>query len=578
MYDEISDITTLITEKEGDMKELLDQMEEDFVERYCLAEYQAESGYESYTSSAPRNFFDKVVEGINRSDISIQIKLPDDAKEEERRMASVGEQYLWGALDQINRNFRGSEPPLREQIAFMECLRGWVGLRALVYTQKDKTVFDVLVWDILHTTWEKGKYGNLWAARKGKLTKAQIQAEYGLTINGKDAELIDWFDEERNAIIIDNAWAKKPKAHKIGHCPVGVFSVGSMPTMQTQKFEPTLKYRGHSVWAAARGIYEPMNKITSRTMDIYERSIAGSFIHKSKDGKTGLQDGADPFRTFQEIKLAEDETIEPLKLPSAPPETAVLHSIIGRDLEQSTVPYPISRQAQSGAALSILVEGTQSVYSPKTSTLEQAYTWLCEELLGQYSERISKKTTIRGFKPDGSFFSLQVKPKEIDPGWYVVVNAQPKLPRDRQAEIFMALAATQKRGPGDIPLVSKQTAREDIMQLRDPDAEQDKVYEEMGEALEPIMIAKIAAALKARGKEDLAQDVVMLLSPPGARTQGQPQVPPELLAAIVEALSLNPETAPLAQALMQFIQGGQTQGQEPPPGGPPGAQPPPGPI
>lgn len=137
----------------------------------------------------------------------------------------------------------------------------------------------------------------------------------------------------------------------------------------------------------------------------------------------------------------------------------------------------------------------------------------------------------------------------------------------------MALAATQRRGPGDSPLLSKQTAREDIMQVRDPDAEEDKVYEEMGEGLEPIMVTKIAAALKARGKEDLAQDVLMLLKPPGAG--GQPQVPPELLAAAVEALSMNPDTQPLAQAIMQVMQGGQGQGA--PPGGPqrqPGAQPP----
>lgn len=569
MYDTEADITTLITEKETELKDLFEQMEEDFVERYCCAEYKADSGYESYTSSMPRNFFDKVSDGINRSELSIQIKLPDDATEKERRGASVGEQFLWGSLDEINRNFRGSEPPLREQIAFYECIRGWVSLRALVYQSKGQTVFDVLVWDILHTTWEKGKRDNLWGANKRKLSKAQIKAEYGMTINGKDAELIDWFDEERNAIIIDKVFAKKPKEHKIGHCPVGIFSVGSMPTMQTQKFESTIQHRGHSVWAASRHLYDPMNKITSRTMDRYERSVVGSLVHTSKDGKAALEDGVDPYRTFQEIKLKEGESIEPLKVPEAPPETAILHSIINRDIDQSTLPYPLSyggtRQAMSGAALGVLVEGTRSVYSPRTSCLEQSYTWLCEELLSQYNERISKSTAMRGFKPDGSFFSLKVKPSEIDPSWYIVVSAQPKLPRDKQAEIMMAIAATQKRGPGDIPLVSKQTAREDIMHLRDPDAEQDKVFEEMGEGLEPIMITKIVAALKARGKEDLAQDVLMLLQPPGGRAQ--PQVPPQLLQAAVEALAMNPETQPLAQAIMQVMQGGQatpSPGETPP--------------
>lgn len=573
MFDTISEITTAITERETDMNDLRNQMEDDFVERYTLAEYEVEKGYESYTSSAPRNFLDKVVDGINRADLSIQIKLPDDATEAERREASIGEQYVWGALDEINRNYRGTEPPLREQIAFFICVRGGVALRILVYEQKGKTVFDALSWDLLHTTWEPGRNGLLWGANKRKLSKAQIKAEYGLEINGKDAELIDWFDQERNAIIIDNVFAKKPTSHKIGHCPVGVFLVGSMPTLQDKTFKSTLEHRCQSVWAASRNLFDPMNKITSRTFDRYERSIVGSLVHKSKDGKAALPDGADPYRTFQEIKLAEGESLEPLQVPESPPETAILHSIVNRDIDQSTLPYPLSyggtKQAMSGAALGVLVEGTRSVYSPRTSCLEQAYTWLSEELMIQYNERISAKSTIRGIGPNGSFFSLQVKPKEIDPGWYVVVSAQPKLPRDRQAEIMMSLAATQKRGPGDIPLVSKQTAREDIMQLKDPDSEKDKVYEEIGEGLEPIMIAQVVKALKDRGKDELAEMVLMLLSPPGAAGAGpqQPQLPPELLAAVVEALAMNPETAPLAEAIVRIMTGGQGM---PGPMGPPG--------
>lgn len=581
MYDTVSEITTVVTEKEQEMDDLLKQMEDDFTDRYGLAEHTVDPGYEAYTSSAPRNFFDKVTDGVNRAELSIQIKLPDDASEGDRRKASVGEQYLFGALDEINRNFRGSEPPLREQIAFYENLRGWVVIRALVYTSKDRTVFDVIVWDMMHTTFEKGKNGNLWVANKRKLSKAQIKREYDIDINGKDAKLIDWFDEERNAIIIDDTFAKAPKKHKVGHCPVGVFAVGSMPTMQTKDFGSTLQHRGHSVWAASRNLYRPMDKVTERTMDRYERSVVGSIVHRSKDGKSSLPDGVDPYRTFQEIKLAEGEEIEPLKVPEAPPETAILASIITKDIDQSTLPYPLAyggtKQAMSGAALGILVEGTKSVYSPRTSCKEQAYTWLCEELLGQYKER-AKATDMRGFNADGSFFSLKVKPREIDPSWYVMVSVKPKMPRDMQADIMMALAATQKRGPGDIPLVSKQTAREDIIQLRDPDAEEDKVFEEMGEGLEPILISKVVAALKRRGKDDLARDVLMLLSPPaGAGGAGgggpagggpgggpggmvQPQIPPELLMAVVEALGQNPETQPLAMAVVQAVQGGQQAG------------------
>ena len=166
---------------------------------------------------------------------------------------------------------------------------------------------------------------------------------------------------------------------------------------------------------------------------------------------------------------------------------------------------------------------------------------------------------------------VKVKPKQINPEWYVSVDVSPRMPRDMESEIMMSLAATSRKSPEDIPLLSKQTAREDILKIRDPDAEGDKALAEMGMALQPIMATQIAAALQKAGRTDLAQDVMMLLNPQGAQggqggQQGQPgQLPPNLLAAAVEALGMNPQTQPLAQAIMQ-VMGGQAQG--PPPGPP----------
>lgn len=558
MFDTVAEILTAISDRDSDLDTLKSRMESD-MGLYTLAAYQAEKGYESYTSSAPRNFFDKVMDGLNSAELTLQIKLPEDASEKERRAASVGELYLFGGLCEVDRTFRQrGEPSFREQLAFHCNLRGWVAVRGLVYPQKDKTVFDVLVWDIIHTTWESGFNGLLWAANKRKLTRSQVYSEYGIEVKGKDAELVDWWDEERNAIIIEGEFAKSPQAHNLGHVPVFIGAVGSMPTLQTRTFDSTIQYRGDPVWSAARGLYEPFNKITSRTMDIYERSVAGSLVHKSRMGDKAI-DG-DPYRTYQEIKIAEDESIMPLETPKAPPETAILHAIISTDIQQSTLPYPLAyggtRQAMSGAALGILQESTRSVYNPRTGLIEQAYTWLCEEFLRQYVERGAQVVQLKGFKPDGKFFAVKVKPKEIDPEWYIMVRCQPRLPRDRQGEIMMALAATSKRAPDDIALISKQTAREDILQLRDPDAEEDKVLEEIGQALPPIMAAKIAAALKARGKEELARDVMMLLNPQaGQRAQGPP---PELLMAAVEALagSGDPQLQQMAMALAQYVKGG----------------------
>ncbi len=581
MYDTVAEITQAIKDKDDTLVNLKSRMSDDF-DLYTLLPYEADSGYEAYTTSAPRNFFDKVSDGLDSAELSIQIKLPDDASEEDRRKASVGELYLFGALSEVDRNLRSiGEPPLRSQLGFYASLRGWLSLRCLVYPQKDRTVFEVLPWDILHTTWEMGPRGILWAANKRRLTKSQIYSEYEIEIKGKDAELIDWWDEDRNSIIIEADFIKKPTAHKLGHPPVFIMPVGSMPTIQNKSFASTIEYRGDSIYSAARGLYEPFNKITSRTMDIYERAVVGSIVHASKKGDRALE--GDPYKTYQEIKIStdEDEIITPLETPKAPPETAILHSILNQDITQSTLPYPLAyggtKQAMSGAALGVLVQGTKSVFNPRTAVIEQAYIWLCEEFLSQYKE-MGKSVNLKGFKPDGKFFITKVKPKEIDPEWFISVRYEPKLPRDREQEIMMSLAATQRRTSDDIPLLSKQTAREDILLLRDPDAEEDKALEEIGEGLPPIMAAKIAAALKARGKEDLAQDVLALLAPQqaqramggqpqgGGQPSGGQQVPAELLMAAVEGLasSGNPQLKQLALILANYVKNptqAQPQGQ-----------------
>ena len=583
MFDTIQEITEAITEQENNMVNLRTRMEEHF-DLWALAKYEAKDpagntrkGYEAYTSSAPRNYFDKVLDGLNRSALTIQILLPEGANEAERRAASAGELFLFGALNEVDRRqARRGEPPLRESLGFFMCLRGWWAQRALVYIPKGgkEVVFDVQAWDPLQVTGEMGSNGPLWLARKRLMTKGQILAEYNLTIKGRDGEVIDFWDEERNSVIVEGGWGKKPIAHKIGHVPVQTGAVGSMPTIQrgalwgataTSLGNSVLEERGDSVYSASADLYEARNKFVSWVMDNAEKSVAGSLIHQSKMGDKKLK--GDPYASFQEIVTEEGESITPLELPKMPSEMAAVLAIIEQDISQSTLPYPLAyggtQQAMSGRALSVLADATRSIYSPRTGKMALAYKWLCEELLAQFALKGTRATEIKGFKPDGEFFQMKIKPTEINPNWVVRVNVEPRMPRDEEAEVMIALAATQQRGPNDIPLMSKQTARESVLLIRDPETEEDKVLAEMGKGLPPIMAANIAAALKRRGQEELAEQVMMLLKVPGRRapeggttgTQASPPLPPQLLEAIIQALVQGGQPQ-LAEALLRALGAG----------------------
>ena len=554
LFTDAGDILKAVKYQQAEMEDLRIRMEDDF-DVYKLTEYSAKSGYESYTSTAPKNFFDKILDGVNRAALTINIRTDEGAKEDERDDANQGELFLIGALNDIDRRARfRREKALRRNIAFMACLRGWIALRCLVYIPEGEknTIFDVLSWDPMHVTWEDGPGGLVWAAYQRKATKSQIHAEYGHIIEGDDALVTDFWTREKNCILVNSEFIKEPMEHMIGHVPIFIGNVGDMPNIQQKDFtgqtlrsNNTLEYQGESVWSTARDIIEPRNQYISQLMDTAKRSVAGSLVHKSKAGDKKIK--GDPYASFQEIVIEEGEEIYPLDLPSAPPETAAILGAIDHDWQQSTLPYPLAyggtQAAESGRALAIRIEATRSAYSPRTHLLRECYQWLCEEILGQFAnpKRKNKPVDLHGESNEMSFFQVTKKPTDVKEDWVVDVIVEPRLPRDEAEEINMSIAATRSGGGGEQPLMAIASARRDILKLKNPDLEEQRVLAEMGKALPPIMNRRIAAAMASEGDEEGAG---ILMNWINSQEQGAQAAPTDMSGQPIGATA--PAGAPAA--------------------------------
>ena len=554
LFTDPGEILKAVKYQQAEMEDLRTRMEDDF-DVYKLTEYSAKSGYESYTSTAPKNFFDKILDGVNRAALTINIRTDEGAKEDERDDANQGELFLIGALNDIDRRARfRREKALRRNIAFMACLRGWIALRCLVYIPEGEknTIFDVLSWDPMHVTWEDGPGGLIWAAYQRKATKSQIHAEYGYIIEGQDALVTDFWTREKNCILVNGEFIKEPMEHMIGHVPIFIGNVGDMPDIQQKDFtgqtlrsNNTLEYQGESVWSTARDIIEPRNQYISQLMDTAKRSVAGSLVHKSKAGDKKIK--GDPYASFQEIVIEEGEEIYPLDLPSAPPETAAILGAIDHDWQQSTLPYPLAyggtQAAESGRALAIRIEATRSAYSPRTHLLRECYQWLCEEILGQFAnpKRKNKAVDLHGESNEMSFFQVTKKPTDVKEDWVVDVIVEPRLPRDEAEEINMSIAATRSGGSGEQPLMAISSARRDILKLKNPDLEEQRVLAEMGKALPPIMNRRIAAAMASEGDEEGAE---ILMNWINSQEQGAQAAPTDMSGQPIGATA--PAGAPAA--------------------------------
>ncbi|KKM79513.1 hypothetical protein LCGC14_1349260, partial [marine sediment metagenome] len=267
MYEDAGEIMKLVSARRTEMEPLRTRFQDDFG-IYTLEESpDFKPGYKKYTSPAPKNFFNKILDGGNRASLTIQVNTGEDAQEDERANANDAELFLIGALNDIDRNGRKRrQKALRRLITFFGCLRGWAVLRCLVHVPAGEThtVFKVDVWDIMHTTWEDGVDGLEWIAYQRKATKAQILGEYGVEIEGADATITDFWTKEKNCVVLNQGeFLKDPEPHNIGHVPLGVFDVGDMPDLQTKDFSGTggsagalntMEFQGESVYSTVRGL------------------------------------------------------------------------------------------------------------------------------------------------------------------------------------------------------------------------------------------------------------------------------------------------------------------------------------
>ena len=92
LFTDAGDILKAVKYQQAEMEDLRIRMEDDF-DVYKLTEYSAKSGYESYTSTAPKNFFDKILDGVIRAALTINIRTDEGAKEDERDNANQGEMF-----------------------------------------------------------------------------------------------------------------------------------------------------------------------------------------------------------------------------------------------------------------------------------------------------------------------------------------------------------------------------------------------------------------------------------------------------------------------------------------------------
>ena len=506
MLKTIPEIKKAVKDKQDLITTLRARWEDDY-ELWRLKTYNRGIDYESYTSNKPRTLANKLISLLATSQRTIRIPLGKD-DEGQRKAKSDAERFVIGALNLADSRLESMlQPSIQEQLAFYVTLRGWVALRVYMRKQDGKTIPDISVWDPLHTYWEIGDNGLLWVCHTRPATADQINAEYNVDIKDKKTTVYDFWDKEKYLTFANDEFLIEETKHNLGHLPVYVGQVGSVPFIASERLDDTIKDVGESIYAPVRGIIKPLNQMISDYMTIVAQGVHNPLAISSVGGKKGFP--SSPYRKGNVVQLdsAKGESVTKLVEPTMPRDAQVLWASIEREWASVLPPaaFGIFEGETSGRHLSLLHHAAETFILAPKSKVEKVYEWIARELLTQFNKGGFGRLKLQGRIGTNEDFVVELTSKDVKGDWFPKVELVTRLPEDEPANMNMAQIAVESG------LLSVQTTQDKYLGVQDTDVEMDKMHREQTLSIPEIRLRKLAAAEKRLGNDEMAQILIDMI-------------------------------------------------------------------
>ena len=541
------DIIALVEGHYNATEPLRQRMEDDHA-IYRLAPYDAGEGYQSYTSNEPQTYADKVMGWIAGSEMTVRI--PHNGNDKKTREKNdLKERFLVGIMRSADERLCNMMlPPLKDQLAWYMTIRGWYAGRALLAKRKDgSTYVDITPWDALHTYWGVGTDGLDWACYRVPKTKQQIEAQYGIKLDGimnRDENglmVYDFYDKEMNTIIVHNGNMNRPVQHtikkQIAHgakqVPVFLGPVGPNPyivPLNQTNLEDTIADVGESVFRSNRDTYMNHNMVMSTMLEMVARSKRQGLKVKSRDGTKTLDE--DPYLEGSEIALAQGEDIEPLGLMEIAKETGAFMSLVSGELQRGSLPHSVYGDVPfqlSGFAINTLRQGVETVLGKYLRSMEKAYQMIFNVISDQYISGSFQAIEVSGMDKNRNYFSEEITPEKLSETGMAEVTFSAQLPADDMQKYSMAQIARE----GPTPLLSDRAIRDRILAIQDADLMDYAIKEQMAERMLPeAALWSLIHAAEEQGRDDLVEfytgELIRVLMEKNPAMQQPPPPPPPM--------------------------------------------------
>src|SRR3990167_6598787 len=521
-----SDIKTLAQQHHDSTSQLRTRMEAD-QSLYMLEQFsgklkgmtadqlKAEEGYLHYTSSEPRNLFNKVQSLIMGSKVILSISDPSAIKQM-REIDNLKEQFVRGVLRSADdRLERMIQPTLLDTLAYDIPLRGWAAGRALLKNRPDgRTVVDVTPWDPLHTHWSVTEDGLQWIVYKMGKTRAQIFAEYGIRVGNLETDptgietVYDYYDGQTNAVSTENLWLKPETPHGLPGIPCYIVNVGNAPIrpMETNNSEWYMDW-GESIYSASRDNYKTASYMSSILLHLLAQQRDPTLILKSPGGAKTLDENVR--KAGSDVSLDSNDSLDPMKFVETTKDLALLLQIVQGEIQRGTLPtsaYGEISFAISGFAINSLNQSIGSLISPRLKAVSRAFDQISHLLIAHYSTGAYDGFSLSGMGSNKRYFdATMVTPQVVMIGGDPKFTLEAQLPQD-DAGRLQAAQILRTAGPNGLPLVDDGYIRTETLKLSNEDRIADAVLNQAAES--GIPLAKLRGlydAAVSMQNHDLAQ-------------------------------------------------------------------------
>ncbi len=504
------DIIAQVTTCESHTKCLRDRFDDDF-ELYTMDpsfEIDKKQGeYESYTTNGPSVLGNKITEMLASADLTFTIPLEKQTKPERNKVSDT-ERFAYGAVNKADQwnMLDPHNPPIQEQTAWYTTIRGWIAWRFFMRQDKDDIIPDLAVWDMRNVYWGLGKRGLGWTCNMRYASEEQCDAEYnckGTTDSKGRVKIYDHWGTKYERVVIGDE-VKHEVEHKQDKVPVLILPVGSMPFVQMDDNDETIKYMGDSVYVNNRHLYPKQSELLSYYFTVVATGTRVPTVVYYK-GPTPPEFESNPYIKGKTIFLSVDkgEKVEEFFKPTMPQDAAAAVSWVNSELSMGGV-NPIMHgevnQQMPAAGMALLLHAGMTVLSPRLKAMERAYTWLVNEMVRQYKSNDKfADLELQGLDAAGHHFTLKVNKDKLYDDRRLVARLKPSMPQEALQE---AGIATQLVEAG---LIARETAQDRYLHIQDTDLENQKIARDKASNMEPVILRQAAAAFIHDKQYGLAQ-------------------------------------------------------------------------